>query len=159
MTEYQTVDATMAHAEELAPYLCEADTAEVWAANHLTPIDALRLSVLQSREMITGIADGRVVLMAGVATRSFLGDQTRGVTWMLGAEELPQHSKHFLRGSRRFIEIVRPRYSILENWVDKRHHRAIKWLRWLGFEIEEAVPFGIDRMPFHYFSMQRSDDV
>lgn len=45
-------------------------------------------------------------------------------------------------------------FALLTNYVDARNAVSIRWLRWLGFEIEPAAPFGIHGLPFHRFSMR-----
>ena len=45
-------------------------------------------------------------------------------------------------------------YSLLINFVDARHGVAIRWLKWLGFKVFPAKPFGPDKLPFHRFEMR-----
>ena len=77
-----------------------------------------------------------------------------GAPWLLGTEEIAKHGMHFLRASKRYIESQRKRYSLLLNYVDARHIIAIRWVRFLGFELLPAEPIGVDRMPFHQFRME-----
>jgi hypothetical protein len=42
----------------------------------------------------------------------------------------------------------------MRNYVDARHARSIRWLKWLGFTIEEARPMGFAGLPFHPFGMR-----
>ena len=45
-------------------------------------------------------------------------------------------------------------YNIkLENYVDARNKRAIRVLKWLGFNIERPVLHGPNQMLFHRFTM------
>ena len=44
-------------------------------------------------------------------------------------------------------------YRVLTNYADARNTTAIRWLRWLGFNILPAIPFGLDGLPFHPFEL------
>lgn len=153
MPRCEIVPATTAHAEALAPVLRQADVLEVWAAGRRRPLEALLLSAAASRDARAGLADGRVVCMFGVADVTFISDYH--VPWLLGAEELPQHARAFLRLNREYMAGARILYPVLKNWVDARNAQSIRWLRWLGFTILPAKPYGVDQLPFHPFEMVR----
>lgn len=151
MTRYDIVPATEAHALEMAPTMREADVLEVWATSHSSPEEALLDSIHGSSVARAGLADGRVICAYGVGELSLVSDE--GIPWLLTAEELGSHSRAFLRGCRAFVAEIRPRYRVLASYVDARHAVAVRWLRWLGFEILPAHPFGVDQLPFHPFRM------
>jgi hypothetical protein len=48
---------------------------------------------------------------------------------------------------------MRAAYPQLENHVDARNRRALRWLGWLGFTIEAPAPWGVEGRPFHRFWM------
>lgn len=154
MTKYEVVPATDEHAVALAAVMRKADIDEVWAACRFKPLEALRMSMLVSRDPSTGLADGRPVCMFGVGEfGTIIAPRTQ--PWLLGAEELPKHARTFLRMNRSYIKRVREQYSVLENYVDARNALAIRWLKWLGFDIKEPVIFGPDGLLFHPFIMVR----
>ncbi len=144
---YEVVPATQALAMSLV--MSDVDAAEAWAAARLSPAEALEVSLDSSPDPMVFLADGRVVCVFGVGEWSVLG--LYGIPWMLGAEELPQHARRFLRWSREYMNEMRQRYRLMQNHVDARNTEAVKWLRWLDFEIDPALPFGSDRLPFHRF--------
>lgn len=151
MPEYEIVPARQEHIRTLAPVMRQADVEEVWAITRDTPYTALRRSVLGSRDPKTGLADGRVVCMFGVANCSLLGDV--GHPWLLASDELPQHFRAFLRRNREYVKRIRQVYPVMRNYVDARNLLAVRWLRWLGFSIYDAQPMGPDQLPFHPFEM------
>jgi hypothetical protein len=153
MPRYEIVPATFCHKIELARHMGAADVAEAWASHHARPFDALLMSAKGSRDTRAALADGRVICMFGVSQPTALS--SIGNPWMLGAEDLPRHARAFLRGSRVWMQEQLNLYGTLSNFVDARNVVAIRWLRWLGFTIEEARPFGADRLPFHRFSRGR----
>jgi hypothetical protein len=42
----------------------------------------------------------------------------------------------------------------LENVVDARNTKSIRWLRRMGFEVLPAAPLGVEGRPFHLFVME-----
>lgn len=145
--KYEIVEATAEHAAALASTMRQEDRTEVWAAAGHTPAQALQNALAASAEAWTGLADGKVLCMFGVAKLSILGDMAS--PWMLSSEELPRHARAFLRVSRVVVARWRERYPHLVNFTDSRYKTAVRWLSWLGFTIHPAEPFGPDRVPFH----------
>ena len=152
MVKYEIVLPTPAHVAELAQTIRSADVEEVWAMTHQTPRQALQQAV--TRQTRTGLADGEVLCIFGVHSPTVLG--MTGVPWMLSSDALPKHARAFLRGSVEWIEMIRHQYSLLVNYVDARNLMAIRWLKWLGFELQEPVPYGAEQLPFHRFEMRTS---
>jgi hypothetical protein len=155
--KYEVVPATAAHAKELAASMRPADVRELWAAGRRTPFDGLLVSLMASRDTaMTGLADGWVVCMFGVAHGTYLCDYH--IPWLLGAFDLPKHARAFLKMSRRYMVDARQEYPVLRNWVDARNVQSIRWLGWLGFDILPARPYGPDDLPFHPFEMVRGNE-
>ena len=61
--------------------------------------------------------------------------------------------KFFMKSSKIIIEEMKKEFELLFNVVDARYIKAIKWLRWCGFTVKEAEPFGTLQQPFHEFYM------
>ena len=47
----------------------------------------------------------------------------------------------------------RQEFPYMFNYVDVRHKEAIRWLKWLGFTLNEPTPYGPFGLPFHKFHM------
>lgn len=79
-----------------------------------------------------------------------------GSPWLLTSHAMPRYSKTFLRGSKIFVEEWASEFPVLRNFVDVRHRRAIRWLEWLGFEVDRSreVLMGPGRSPFYKFEMR-----
>jgi hypothetical protein len=137
---------------DLGPRITADDRREVEAMNGRDPRIALIDGVVRSSEAWTGRIDGRVACMWGVGPGDVMG--WTGVPWMLGSEAVAANATILLRQSRAFVERWRGMYPVLRNMVDARHHRSIRWLRWLGFEIGPASPLGRNGLPFHVFTMR-----
>ncbi len=145
---YTLLPATEADALELAPLLRAPDRAEVIALG-VEPAAALVESVSRAREAWTArTEDGRIICMAGVNPASLIGQI--GIPWLLGSELVSAHRRAFMVETRRQVARWQAMFPILRNVVDARYAEAIRWLRWLGFEVGEPVPIahGLFR-PFH----------
>ena len=151
MSRYEVVRATDAHARELANAMRHEDVLETWAATHLGNYEVLEAAVKVSRDAWAGLVDGRVLAMFGVVTTTALGRE--GCPWLLGSQEVPAHGRAFARFSKEYIRLIRPQYATLANYVDASYIEAVRWVRWMGFTVEPAAPFGPEAAPFHLFWM------
>jgi len=91
--------------------------------------------------------DGKVMCIFGVNP---IKDQI-GIIWLLGTKFFDEHGNVFIfRCKTVFDEVMRP-YKYVLNYVYVENKKSIKWLRWLGFKIEEAEPVGVNGALFHRF--------
>lgn len=129
-----------------------ADRAECWAAAKWEPEEALWVGLAVSDPCLTALVDGSVVCIFGVVPVSILGG--RGSPWLIGTDLLERHALIFLRQSRACIAQWSQEYALLSNYVDARNTAAMRYLRWLGFTLAPAAPFGPLGLPFHRFIME-----
>lgn len=153
---YEVVDATDAHVLEVADNMRQADRDEVYATSHHNAHTALARSVQATPEPKAGLADGRAMCIFGIGVSGLLS--VRGSPWLLGHEELPQHARAFLRMSHDWVKEERVKFDQLVNYVDARNVHSIRWIKFLGFEIEDPKPWGIDKLPFHRFTWTRPEE-
>lgn len=140
--------------EILAPNLRKADIREIYAAFGLVPKEALITSLELSTHAWAGEIDGELICLFGVGPTSMLtGD---GSPWMVGTDKIEKHAILFLRFCKPVVEDMQNTYSVLTNWVDARNKNTIRWLKWLGFTIEPAKPWGYLQLPFHRFQRLRA---
>ena len=130
----------------------EHDIQEVNAATHMGLRNAVQTSVIMSTYSKTGLVNDELVCMWGVCPISLLSGS--GSPWMLGTNLITEKQRIFLRRSKPWLDDIRKDYRYLENFVDARNTMSIKWLKWLGFEMDEAEPYGIHGEPFHKFTME-----
>lgn len=153
---YEIVQATLEHAQRMAPRLRQADIDEIWASSMLEPETSLTRGVACSSHVWTGMVDGEPACIFGVVPVSFMSGI--GVPWMLGTDLVEEHATAFLRRNRRYVKRMTRAYNYLVNYVDDRNVKAIAWLEWLGFTVSEPQQFGALNMPFRRFEM-RTDHV
>lgn len=149
---FEAARPTQEHIEYLAENMSELDTQEVWAAGHATPLEALKFSMMVSRDTMVWLGDGKAVCICGIGNPAFISDV--GSPWMLATEDLKKFSKQFLRESKRFMAKAKKEHRFLVNYVDVRNKPSVKWLKWLGFNLLPAEPYGVDELPFHRFEMR-----
>lgn len=139
--------------EALATGLRACDRAEVLAATGRAPdVGTLQRCVDSSVLLWVATVESRLVCIFGVGALSVLTGL--GSPWLLGTDLLDKHSRTLLRMCRRYVAEMLAVFPHLVNFVDARNTRSITWLRWLGFEIQQAEPFGAQGLPFHRFEMR-----
>ena len=130
----------------------EHDVQEVNAATNMGIENAVKTSVKLSSYSKTGLVNDELVCMWGVCPISLISGS--GSPWMLGTDLIEEKQRIFLRRSKPWLDDIRKDYRYLENFVDARNVMSVKWLKWLGFEMDEAEPYGIHGEPFHKFTME-----
>lgn len=151
MAVYEIRPATDEDMVFIAEHARQADIDELWAADRITPLETMRKGA-RVGEAFLGLVDGCPVCVFGVAPISFLTGT--GIPWMVGTTLLDKHAAGFVKGSRFAIRQILRKWGKLYNMVDARNTRAIRWLKWLGFQIYPSVPYGHLDLPFHPFLME-----
>ena len=139
---------TPADVEELFGQLLPADRDEILALGH-DPAWGIQNSIDASVECGAFRGNGRLVCLLGVSQPTALGDVYH--PWLLGTELMLQLRKDLLSFSKSILDQWVRRYGHLENYVDARHERAIRWLGWLGAEFTLIERYGALRRPFYKF--------
>lgn len=128
-----------------------ADAAECLAARG-SPVDCAALveAVTASPLSVAVEFRGITLCIGGAARRSLLSGV--GIPWMLGTHDLDRHSRLFVLHGKRCVATLLESFERLENYVDARNHKSIRWLRRMGFEIHDPAPYGASGLPFRRFT-------
>jgi hypothetical protein len=105
----------------------------------------------------------RLGLLAGGAQTVFINEEPaamfgivdygdHNVVWAVFTRAIERYPIAFLRESRRLADAFDRE---VVNYVDARNVKAVKWFRWLGFEVSDPVPFGAGGELFHRFTNAR----
>jgi len=149
------VKPTIEMIESIADDMRQADIDEVWASNHLTPLESLVMGWHMSDLSTVAMCHGEPLVMIGLVKRDILSGT--GVVWMLGANRAMNYKKEFFRQTEQVISEMLTICPYLCNMVHSKNKNSIAWLKWLGFTIEEPVPHGPDDELFHKFYLERSE--
>lgn len=141
--------ATIDHVAHVAPRLRDADRREIMAFVGVDPGKALWASYYHSDHAWAVLLDGEPVGIFGC------GDCC---PWLLGTDRLKDAVRLGIRQAGRYIGIMLRKHGILWNYVHAENREAIRWLKWLGFEMCEPEPIGIDGAHFHQFIMLSTSD-
>jgi len=114
--------------------------------------EVLDWSLNNSVEALCGVIDGEPVCLFGVSCTE---DPGIGCPWMVGSNAIDRHRVAFLRASRAKVDEWLTHWPVMMNWVDARNTRGLRWLRFLGFEIQDPIPMGESGLEFHLFSKKR----
>jgi hypothetical protein len=146
-------------AEFIAENLRPADQAELEAGWFLEPYAAI-VHCLQSSPRMRAVyrvpcttLKWEPVMVFGCGHRPEAPDV--GVPWLLATDKLEPIGLPLLRYARRVVGMMQRHYPRLENHVHAENARAIRGLKWLGFTLEPAEPWGYKGAPFHRFHWER----
>jgi len=117
-------------------------------ANNLRPDDLKELRALQQglpevlvMETFECAAWSRVatlndvpVILYGVCPHDIKG---HGIPFMVATPAITQFTKRFVRGSIDEVFLMEKTFPKLINMVHKENQLSRRWLKWLGFEIDE----------------------
>lgn len=148
----RTVPLTDEAIDYVLANLCAEDRAELAASGIAEP-----RAMFQRAAREAGMSGA--VLTAEAAPCAIWGANPRGdgtaIVWMVGTDAFARSGRPGAALSLTVVGQMLLRFRKLENWVHVKHRRAVRWLAWLGFEIDPQPrgPGG----EFRYFSMVRSD--
>lgn len=151
MTEMDNVIIRGARLEDVAPLalsMRESDRLEVLASHGMNPVEMLRFSLQASILAFTAEYREYPVAMFGISTDSFVGD--RAAVWLLTGEVVSSLPITFVKVSRRVVSRFLELYPVLENWVDARYVKSLRWLERIGAHIDPPAPYGAEGLPFHH---------
>lgn len=138
----------------IADNMRNEDRDEVLAATGRYDMRALLVEALSfSSQRWVALSSGKPVALFGVGP----ANSKVGVPWMLVTHDVfqtPRASRALVAKGRWYIQRMLAEYQHLENYVDARNTRAVRWLEHLGFTVHPAEPYGPYEYPFHRFEMR-----
>lgn len=149
ISEYTIKEATLDDAESIGLRLRWSDIQEIYATSGRVPHIAIKEAFLRSDMCWTGFIDDLPIAMFGCAAPSVMA--TIASPWMLGTDELDSAAIGIGRASLYYVQKMSERFDYLENYIDARQKKSIRWLKWCGFTIEEAEPKGRHGEMLHKF--------
>jgi len=123
-------DATTRHARIIAGSMRPSDVAEVWDGWGLEPFEAIRVAITGSFYARTMFCGMEPLAIFGLAPLSIMGGASR--VWVFGTSAIDRHGFAFARASRKALDDLLTRASVITNLIDTGDVRAGRWLDWLG---------------------------
>lgn len=144
-----TVDADLV---ELEKNIRDIDVKECHQVLNLPVSKALQLSRAISYEVLTGRVNGELVTIFGIANVNKLS--TEAAPWLLATPLIEKYAFTFARRNKAVIETWKNRHAIMSNYVHVDNKVTIHWLSWLGFNIQEPIPYGSKGELYHPFELR-----
>ena len=113
------------------------------------PYKVLVHSYRSSEVAYTGLVDGEIACVFGVAQSSLIGSQAQ--IWLLSTEVMMKAPVAVARKTRNELTRLLVVYDYLDNYVDASYARCIRWLKWLGFTVEAPQRLGVNGAEFCHF--------
>jgi hypothetical protein len=135
-------------ADKIKDKIRKVEIDEIYAASHFNSGMALAYSIGISKFIYTMEYHGEIIGILGVATNNSV--------WMLTTDAIDKARMRFLRASKFVIGMILEQYPQVYNYVDVRHEKCLKWLRWCGAIIHEPEEYGMEKLPFCRIELGRA---
>lgn len=88
----------------------------------------------------------------GIRKASVMSDY--GLIWLIMTEQTQQHRVTIGRETKTRLKQILKKYSKVYNYVNIENEEIIKWLKWLGADMQ-LVNYGVFSLPHYYFEFRR----
>ena len=123
-------EATVRHARLVAQSMRPRDIEEVRASLGLEPFEAIRVAMTSSYFARTLFIGLEPLALYGLSPLTVLGGAAQ--VWIFSTRAIDMHRFAFARASRRGLEELYKRASLLTNLVEIGDEPVMRWLEWLG---------------------------
>jgi len=161
--KYSVSIAKMHEIDEVCELVNAEAILEVWHLFRMSVHDALQKSVEKGMSEWGAPAYSlyreneytkEIIGMGGVVPLASTGN-TVGEIWFIGSE-MEIHSRFVARDTRELLRIFFAKHLVFINVVGTWNTRCIRWLRYLGFFVEEKPQYmGMNKALFHRFYMTK----
>lgn len=145
----EVVPYEKAHGDYIAAHMREIDRREIYYMATLDPQRAINVTAAHAVAAWAVLLDGVPALIFGINRRS--RTSLIGVPWLLATDALDEHPLALAKASKEYVARFFRAFDRMENHVLASNVKTLRWLRWLGFDMEEARPFGAFGQPFVRF--------
>lgn len=136
----EIVDYKPEHGAYVAAHMRHMDRKEIYYMSALDPASAVKVTTAHAVAAWTALVDGVPACIFGITRATRLSDI--GVPWLMGTDVLDDHAMALAFRSRPYIERFKRAFPKMENHVLAENARVVRWLRWLGFDMQEPAPYG-----------------
>lgn len=143
-------------ADHIASHLRKQDYQEIYRSTGRCPKSITNKSWKISDLKWITFFKREPVALSGVVD----GENNTGIPWMVATDKFHNNEveSFFLNNCRKYVTdiFLFKDYNLLKNCIDAKNTKALKWLEWCGFTLEEEMPFGVFNLPFIKFFMSRN---
>lgn len=92
--------------------------------------------------------DGPVCMWGLSRSKSLLGGAS---AWLITSTLIDKYSRSFIRQAKPYIHDMCATVGYVQNYVDSRHARALRFFEWLGFTVDRDsdMLIGPEKIPFY----------
>lgn len=151
--EIKFVKPTIELVEAIAEDMRQADADEIWSSDNYTPLEALMQGWKISDRVTIVTVNNEPCVMFGLVICDILTGT--GNLWMLGTNNSLNYKRQFLIRTPMVIDEMLKICPKLFNYVHVENKISIRWLKWLGFNLDEPIVYGVEKELFHKFHIER----
>lgn len=141
------------HAEYLAARLHPANIAEIQALQRLAPLEGLLASVKASEKVWTGLDnDGNPAAIFGIGFYGLMNNV--GCPWLMCREDIAKHGISLLKNFKVAVGRMKELVDVLDGEILAENTEVLKMCKWVGFDIGEARPYGIEGKMFCHIALR-----
>lgn len=126
--------ASFFHATDILGQMRSSDYAKL--AQLGDPETLLAQEITKSFLSYAGMIEGKTVALWGAHVAGVLSDEA--YIWLVCSSLVDKYPFVFLRHSRKVLRSFAGEFKVIRGVVHVDFSKSVKWLEWLGFEIEPA---------------------
>lgn len=130
----------------------KSDEMEGYLLTGKDPYDELHDSFYHSTVIKTAFINGKARALFGVVPLSLLSGV--GCVWFVAHEEVEQYKKDFFYTSKKEVYGLFKNFDYIYNYADAENKKSLKWLKLIGFQVDEPEPVGVFQHLFCKFGMR-----
>lgn len=138
------------HRAAILANLRDVDARELYMLTRLRPPAAFDMTASGAVRMWTGFEGDELICVFGINRRTPLSSV--GVPWLIGTDALEKHYRTFGKHSIEYTRLFERAFPQMENFVLAENLVTVRWLKWLGFAMDEPTPMGFANAPFIRFT-------
>jgi hypothetical protein len=154
---YKLIPATPEHWDRLVADMRQEVKDEVYFSHVLRP-EAIQKNVSPMSSDIFALYDGDVLLgITGIHRISFLSDGAS--PWFLSTNKVKYHPKALILATKELLRKWTTEHDLLINYIPATFTDALRWVKWAGYEVYDAAPYGPFGVPFHRIEIRSAEWV
>lgn len=128
------------HGAHVANNIRMSDRREIYYLSTLAPWAAIKSTAALRVAGWACLLDGKPVCIFGVNRKTMISDI--GVPWLLGTDGLDAYGVLLAMQSRVYIDRMAECFPLLENFALAENRSTLRYLKWLGFAMDDPAPAG-----------------